>query len=272
MANARRGQLVSGVLERSVGFVASTSGAVRFGAIFYVSSLRLLQPAPLFLHVGTVRVPVVLRPLRDIDAVAGHGFRRGRTTSLVRIKGRIGSLTAAHVVGDKETLRAGDVVDCHRSRGADRCPHEVLASDRVMDAAVIADDLGTQGLNAVLSTPVVGYFPVEIDGPDGPVQATVFELGPGQGVIAGTPGKSPSTAAEVLINTPLAPGWSGAMVRETLYRTLYGSDAASKPYGMFLGPRQLVTGPAGRVHLLRQHEIVWGLELLEPSRGPGGMR
>lgn len=266
MAKAKRGQLVSGALERSVGFVASTSGAVSFGAIFYVSSLRLLQRAPLFLDVGTVRLPVVLRPLRDIDASVGHGFRRGRTTSLVRIGDRIGSLTAAHVVGDKETLRAGDVVDCLRSRGDDPCTHEVLAADRVMDAAVMADDGDINDLDAVLSTPAVGYFPVEIDGPHGPVHATVFELGPEQGVIAGTRGNSPSTAAEVLINTALVPGWSGAMVRETLYRTVYGVEAASRPYGMFLGPRQLVTGTAGRVHLLRQHEVVWDLELLEPSR------
>lgn len=149
--DGRKSPVVSGAVERSIGFVGSTKRGNSFGAIFYVSPLRLLQPAPLFLDVGTVRVPIVLRPLHDVDTSGVHGFRRGRMTSVVSLDGRGGALTAAHVLGDKASLSVGDAVACSTPAPSTSCQHQVLAADQTMDAAVVEEDLSGLALKVTCS-------------------------------------------------------------------------------------------------------------------------
>lgn len=261
VARSRRG-LVKGVRETSVGFVESPERRVEFGAIFYVSLPRLLQRAPLYIAVGTLRIPVVLRAFQDIDTT-GHRFHGGLITSVARLGDEVGALTAAHVVGDKNRLAPGDEVACEAAPEEAPCCHRVIASDRVMDAALVDDGSDANGMHAVHATGAPGYFPVEVEGPLGPTPGQVFEIAIPQGVIPGDRGVSPTAPAQVFINVVGEPGWSGAMVRETLYRDTYGSGAPPNPYGMFVGVRDLFTGRSGRVHMLHQHEVVWGLELLD---------
>ncbi|MEV4049898.1 DUF2235 domain-containing protein [Amycolatopsis sp. NPDC049688] len=251
---------VSGKVRSAIGLV--TDGTeIRLGVVFYVRRLALLQAAPLSIRVEGQEFPVVLRPPPVLSDAAGPvvAGEKGMITCRVRIPGGRGLLTAAHVAGgrvNRYRLQAGDKVDfC----AADQDPatasrRKVLASCGVMDAAIV-EDTATEPVQVVPITGVVGFFPVRLTTPEGgTVVADVIEAQISEGVIRGSFGMTPNVPAEVLITASGRGGWSGSLVTETL---------TAHPYGMFLGDATLRSGPRGRVHLLRQHEIVWDMQICE---------
>jgi hypothetical protein len=236
-------------------------------AIFYVSYRSLIQAAPLFVEVGQYRFPIVIRPrFKDRSWQSHLGFDRGMVTCRGRLGKKVGALTAAHVAaidGDRNHIHTGDRVACATPQPSPSCEHEVLAADGVMDAALVEDGMAQTKDEVMRAFPYAGYLPLEIASPGGRVPARVVEMAIPQGVVIGTPGEIPRSPALLLSNIPGYPGWSGSMVYQTVYREYYGGNSPPDPYCMFLGDRELHTGQLGRLHMLRQHEIVWGLELLK---------
>lgn len=255
-------QRIHGVREASYGLVADGQ-AVSLAVIFYVSRSRLMQAAPLSVLVEGVPFPVVLRALpTDVEAGAPW-VDGGRVTCRALLQGRSGTLTAAHVLGGDNSIRPGDRVPGVCCGSACIADHHVLTVDPIMDAVLVEDCVFSDAGTTVSPTPVPGWFPIEMESPTGhAVPGHVIEVSIPEGVIPGELGNTPSSPALVLVDVVGAPGWSGTMVKETLYRDMYGGRAEPRPYGMFVGVRQLRTGPRGRVHLLRQLELVWNLQLL----------
>jgi hypothetical protein len=239
--------------------------SVQLGIICYVKRWGLTQKAPLFLEVGGATFPVVLRPIpRDIPA-AGARFDRGVTTCRARLFGRPCVLTAAHIFDEKDDpfgVHEGDIVSCVDESSLASCTRQVLAADGVMEAALVDDprDDSTDSLTPAFRIP--GFLPIEIQTAQGTVEARIVEVSIPGGAIPGKRGRTPSSPALLLTDVPGEHGWSGSMVREIAYRDHYGNGSPAAPYGMFMGIREMYTGPFGRVHMLHQHEIVWGVELI----------
>jgi hypothetical protein len=259
---------MKGVKSRTYGFVQAKDG-VQLAAIFYVGYLALTQAAPLFVTVGERRFPVVIRPrFRDLPWRSHLRFDRGEVTCRGRLGTKVGVLSAAHVVsptGDKFSVHAEDRVTCPGTGSPSACLHQILAADAIMDAALVEDGVPSPSDQVVRAMPVPGYFPLQIRSPIGPVPARVIEMAVSQGVVPGQLGAVPGSPALLLSDVPGEPGWSGSMVFETTYRDYFGSNSPPTPYCMFLGARNMYTGPLGKLHMLRQHEIVWGLELLKDA-------
>jgi hypothetical protein len=133
-----------------------------------------------------------------------------------------------------------------------------------MDAAVVEDDPPAPDARRLHAYPFAGYFPVELRSPEGQVVAGhVVEMEVPQGVVPGAPGQPPSDPAVLLIDVAGRPGWSGSMVWEATYRESAEYAPGPRPYGMFVGVRRVYTATLGRVHMLRQMERAWGLEIVE---------
>jgi hypothetical protein len=257
---------IRGVQERACGFVESGS-EVSLAAIFYVRRLALAQAAHLWLSVDGQSFPIVLRPpARDLLATGGLGFSRGMATGRARLARKLGTLTAAHVAasnGARDGVRAGEQIGCPDCE-AESPRHLVLQASDVMDAALVEDGDATGTETVVRATGEPGYFPVEMLDPHGNlVTGVVTEVPLPEGVVPGTPGSDPTSPAMLMLSFAGEEGWSGGMVKETLYRTYYGGDAPPRPYGMFVGIRALRTRMAGRMNMLRQLEQVWQIELID---------
>jgi hypothetical protein len=258
-ASRQRGSRVLGATRSAVGLVTDGND-LRLALIFYVRRLALLQAAPLTVKVDGECFPVVLRPppvrrpkLLPTLIQAGAA---GMITCWAAVAGGRGFLTAAHVAAGLEKryrLQQGDYVDCQVPGDGPPERKKVLAACGVMDAAIIEDDSAPTGPTVPIN-PIAGNFGVMLSTPQGAtVYSTVVEVSPPQGVVRGQLGKTPNAPAELLITEPGEPGWSGALVTETY---------TGRPYGMFVGDTTLQSGRYGRVHMLLQHEIVWGMQVL----------
>ncbi|HMC09551.1 MAG TPA: hypothetical protein VKL22_09560 [Actinomycetota bacterium] len=265
------GRRLLGVRKTTIGFVEA-GGRVRLAAIFYVRLPALAQAAPLFVTVDGQRFPVVIRPMfKDRPLRAPSKTRlhldTGMVTCRVRLGGKAGILTAAHVAardGDKRSLRENDTVSFSEPGEQAPLPHRVLRADPIMDAAVVEEESPAPEAHGVHAYPFVGYFPIEMRSPEGSVVGGhVVEMEVPQGVVPGAPGQSPSDPAVLLIDVTGQPGWSGSMVWEATYRESPEYASGPRPYGMFVGVRKVYTATLGRVHMLTQIEKVWQLELLE---------
>ena len=257
---------VRGVEEIACGFVRDAKGSTSLAAIFYVRTAALAQAAPLHIIVDEESFPVVLRPpAREILMNGLLGFPRGMSTAGARLGHTTGTLTAAHVVakdGKSDGVSEGEKITCLT------CPncveHSVVKASAIMDAVLIETGASTGDERTVRATPVAGYFPVEMRDPQGNLTSGwVTEIPLPEGVIPGTPGSPPTSPAMLMLSFAGDHGWSGGLVRETLYRDSYGGFAEPKPYGMFLGVRQLRTSLVGRMNMLAQLEQVWKIDLLE---------
>jgi hypothetical protein len=194
-------------------------------------------------------------------------------TSSVRLGGETGILTAAHVAargGDKRSLRENDTVRFPQPGEQAPVERRVLRADPIMDAAVVEDGSPGPGARGVHAYPFAGYFPIEMRSPEGSIVAGhVVEMEVPQGVVPGAPGQPPSDPAVLLIDVTGQPGWSGSMVWEATYRVSPEYAPGPRPYGMFVGVRNVYSGTLGRVHMLTQIEQVWQLQLLEGGDGGG---
>lgn len=254
---------IRGVVRTAIGFIPQGRG-VRLAAIFYVRPLALLQAAPMTMDVDGEEFPIVLRrPPQYIDSYATLGFPNGIATCDARLDGRWGVLTAAHVVaedGDKFSVAAGDEITCSNGN-VEPIKRTVLAADPIMDAALVDGEQPAEPYDTVRAFPFCGFLPVRVCLPAGYVDTYVTEIPLPEGVIRGEYGKRPTQPAELLITASGQHGWSGAMVRENTYGELGYGPVGGRPYGMFVGAAGLRTGAFGWVHLLRQLEMVWHLEI-----------
>lgn len=258
------GPRLKGVRKATYGFVQSMEG-VRLAAIFYVGRSALMQAAPLFIKVDGYHFPIVIRP-KFKDLPSHLDFQRGVVTCRARLDGSVGVLTAAHVAaenGDKSSIRRNAQIACVGPDPTPGCQHRVLAADPTMDAVIVEDGVSRADDRVIRATPVAGFFPIEVRSPAGTVPGWIVEISLPQGVVPGQRGRAPNSPALLLSDIRGEPGWSGSMVYETMRRDTYGGNVPPQPYCMFVGIRELHTGALGRLHMLRQHEIVWGLELLD---------
>lgn len=262
---------IRGVKQIGYGFVAN-GPKISLAVIFYVHRIALLQAAPLWLRVEGAQFPIVLRPpYSDLPTSSRYSFADGLATGRARLRDRIGTLTAAHVVaqaGDKHKLTTGDMAQCITKEAGVECKQKILAVDPMMDAALIDNEEASGLEQTVLSYPYPGYIPIEVSGPNGQVSSGwVVEVPLPQGVVPGTLGKPASAPAQLLLDIQATDGWSGGLVSEVTDIKFRGAGDP-RPYGMFLGVRALRTGVHGRMNMLRQLEIVWGLELLDKQEDP----
>jgi len=251
---------IKGIKAITYGFVQSGS-TVRLAVIFYVRVRALVQAAPLFIAIGENKFPIVIRPpFVDLSAHADVKFRFGEITCDARIGNDYGILTAAHVVAKENknlnpSIRAQDMVTCSRAGTSSACEHRVLATDTVMDATLVNAEVARENPKIIQAMKYVGHFPITIETPKGPIDSIICEVGGvPQGIIPGTRGKIPAAPALLFSVTAGKHGWSGAMVTENI---------TGKPYCMFQGSREVYKGKLGRLQMLRQLEVVWGMEILE---------
>jgi hypothetical protein len=175
------------------GFVQGES-AIQLAAIFYVGIPALSQAAPLFVEVADQKFPVVIRPpFKDINEHADVSFSHGKVTCHACLGSEYGVLTAAHVVAGRDdelkySLRANDTVRCSKETLSSPCEHRILAIDPVMDAALVTAEVGSKP-KAVQAMEYVGFFPIRIETPGGPLDSMIIEQEVHKGSFQEAPGR-----------------------------------------------------------------------------------